>query len=250
MRPPTKDTDFLVVIPARYASSRFPGKALADLGGMTVLHRCVEQVRLVVPHDQIIVATDDERIADECRRHDTRYEMTSPTCLTGTDRVAEVARRLAAEWYVNVQGDEPFLDPTGLRAIIDATRDSGDDVSVINASAPIIDETDFRSTTVPKVVNDAHGRLLYMSRAAIPTTKQLEFVSARRQVGLYAFRSSALRTFANHATKTPLEALEDIEILRFIELGISVRMIEVPSVGIAIDTPEDLVRARRHLERA
>lgn len=243
-------TDYLVVIPARYASSRFPGKALADLGGSTVLRRCYDQVRTVVEPSRIIIATDDERIADECRRHAMRYEMTSPECLTGTDRVAEVAENVPAEWYVNVQGDEPFLDPVGLQDMIEATQHVAEDVSVINASAPISDEGDFRSTTVPKVVTDMYGRLLYMSRAAIPTTKQLAFNSARRQVGLYAFRSTALRSFAERETKTPLEELEDIEILRFVELGVTVHMIEVDSIGIAIDTPEDLERARKYLLRS
>jgi 3-deoxy-manno-octulosonate cytidylyltransferase (CMP-KDO synthetase) len=118
---------------------------------------------------------------------------------------------------------------------------------VINAYSPISEETDFRSTTVPKVVVDVRQRLLYMSRASIPATKQLEFRGALRQIGLYAFRRQALQSFANQADKTPLERLEDIEILRFVELGITVHMIQVDSVGIAIDTPEDLARARRHL---
>lgn len=239
--------DFLVVIPARYASSRFPGKALADLGGRTVLRRCYDQVRLVVEPGRIVVATDDERIAAECREHGMDVEMTDPGCLTGTDRVAEVARRRQAAWYVNVQGDEPFLDPTGLRATIDAAAGADAGVSVINAHAPITDEADFRSNTVPKVVVDGRGRLLYISRAAIPTTKDLAFRGARRQVGLYAFRGAALGLFSGHGAKTPLEALEDVEILRFVELGVSVQMIEVDSVGIAIDTPDDLARARRHL---
>ena len=239
--------ELLVVIPARYASSRFPGKALADLGGKTVLRRCYEQVRMAVDEERIIVATDDDRIADECRAHGMRYEMTSSACLTGTDRVAEVADRRSAAWYLNVQGDEPFLDPSGLKAMIAASAAADREVEVVNAYSPITEESDFRSTTVPKVVVGADGRLLYMSRAAIPTTKQLGFHGALRQIGLYAFRPSALRRFASHTTKTPLEQLEDIEILRFVELGVAVQMIEVRSVGIAIDTPEDLARARRHL---
>lgn len=239
--------EFLVVIPARYASSRFPGKALADLGGITVLRRCYEQVLKAVVEEQIIVATDDDRIADECRAHGMRHEMTSSACLTGTDRVAEVANRRSAPWYLNVQGDEPFLDPSGLEVMISAIAAATSDVEVINAYSPITSESDFRSTTVPKVVMDSANRLLYMSRAAIPTTKQLGFHGALRQIGLYAFRPSALRRFASHAVKTPLEQLEDIEILRFVELGVTVRMIEIASVGIAIDTPDDLARARRHL---
>ena len=111
---------FLVVIPARYASSRFPGKALTDLGGQTVLRRCFDQVNKVVGRQHIVVATDDERIADECRAHDMPFAMTSTACLTGTDRVAELATQHTAEWFINVQGDEPFLDPQGLVAMLSA----------------------------------------------------------------------------------------------------------------------------------
>ncbi len=237
----------LVVIPARYASTRFPGKALADLGGRTVIDRCYAQVLQVFPRAQIVVATDDDRIADACRALSIDIEMTSDACLTGTDRVAEVAQRRSAEWYVNVQGDEPFLDPDALRALVRSLSAQAADVAVVNAYSPISTEDDFRSVTVPKVVMDQSQRLLYMSRGAIPTTKALEFRGARRQIGMYAFRGDALARFAAHGAKTPLEQREDIEILRFVELGLKVQMIEVPSVGIAIDTPDDLERARTYL---
>ena len=234
----------LVVIPARYSSSRFPGKPLADLGGRTVLRRCYEQVTKVVPASQVLVATEDSQIVDECQKHGIRVELTSPSCLTGTDRVAEVAMRHPAAWYVNVQGDEPFLDPEALVAMLQTLKDAAPSTQVINAYSPLMAEAEFRSPSVPKVVVDQSGKLLYISRAAIPTTKALEFREATRQIGMYAFRGSALTLFAQQHTKTPLEAIEDIEILRFLELGVEVRMIQVTEGGIAIDTPEDLVRAR------
>jgi 3-deoxy-manno-octulosonate cytidylyltransferase (CMP-KDO synthetase) len=243
----TPSGSYLVVIPARFASSRFPGKALADLGGKSVLLRCVEQVRKAVPNEVIIVATDDQRIATECERNGIQWEMTSTSCLTGTDRVAEVAQRHNAEWFVNVQGDEPFLDPTGLLSLLTAVSNADLAAGVINAYSHISSEADFRSSTVPKVVVDQQHRLLYISRSAIPTGKSLEFSTAKRQIGMYAFCKSALKAFSERTAKTPLEHIEDIEILRFLELGITVRMIEVDSVGIAIDTPEDLDRARRFL---
>jgi 3-deoxy-manno-octulosonate cytidylyltransferase (CMP-KDO synthetase) len=239
---------FLVVIPARYSSTRFPGKALADLGGKTVIQRCIEQCAKAVSLNDIVVATDDQRIADACSPLGVQVEMTSSDCLTGTDRVAEVACSIPAQWYVNVQGDEPFLEPRALNAMVEATRSSSEDVSVINSFAPITSDEEFRSVTVPKVVCNQDGYLLYASRAAIPTTKNLDFVSANRQIGMYAFRANALAKFALQAEKTPLERLEDIEVLRFLEMGFRVRMIEVPSGGIAIDTPEDLRRAAASLE--
>jgi 3-deoxy-manno-octulosonate cytidylyltransferase (CMP-KDO synthetase) len=212
-----------------------------------VLRRCYEQVAKVVATDSIIVATDDQRIVDECNRYDIKSIITSAACLTGTDRVAEVAQQITAQWYINVQGDEPFLSPDGLRQLIHFTETAPADLSIINACAPIGYEADFRSVTVPKVVRDLNGNLLYISRAAIPTTKSLQFKGAYRQVGLYAFRAVALQQFAKQPDKTPLEALEDVEILRFIELGFRVAMIEVQENGIAIDTPEDLERAKQFL---
>jgi 3-deoxy-manno-octulosonate cytidylyltransferase (CMP-KDO synthetase) len=128
--------------------------------------------------------------------------------------------------------------------MVEATAASSADVSVINSFSPITSDEEFRSVTVPKVVCDHEGFLLYASRAAIPTTKKLEFVSANRQVGMYAFRADSLSAFASRGSKTPLEQLEDIEVLRFLEMGYRVRMIAVPSGGIAIDTPEDLQKAQ------
>jgi 3-deoxy-manno-octulosonate cytidylyltransferase (CMP-KDO synthetase) len=238
----------LVVIPARYGSTRFPGKALANLGGKSVLRRCYERVATAVSSDDIVVATDDARIADECDRYRMRWLMTKSTCLTGTDRVAEVASTMFSEWYINVQGDEPFLDPNGLRALMKRIATAKSDESVFNAYSPISSESDFRSATVPKVIVSPSGVLLYISRAAIPTTKNLGFVTAYRQIGLYAFRQSALREFSKLGSKTPLEELEDIEILRFLELGYHVQMIMAPENGVAIDTPQDLVRAQTMLE--
>ena len=234
----------IVVIPARYASTRFPGKALADLGGKSVLRRCYEQVAQVIDSSSIYVATDDDRIIAECTKHRIQSVMTSSDCLTGTDRVAEVAKQLDASWYINVQGDEPFIDPESIRKLIEKAQHATPNLSVINACAPIHSEEDFRSVTVPKVVRDTGGNLLYISRGAIPTTKVLEFKGAYRQVGLYAFRADALRRFTAQPSKTPLEQLEDIEILRFLELGVRVAMVEVNENGIAIDTREDLERAK------
>ena len=237
----------LIVIPARYASTRFPGKALAELGGSTVIERTVARCYEVVDREAVVVATDDDRIREHCKTAGIRVAMTSDACRTGTDRVAEVAESISADWYVNVQGDEPFLEPSALRAVIDACETA--EVAVINAYAPIEGEESFRSPTVPKVVTRPDGRLLYISRAGIPTTKELTFERAVRQIGLYAFRPDALRRYAA-TERGALEELEDVEILRFLELGMEVAMIEVSNPGIAIDVPDDLVRAQAFLERA
>jgi len=240
----------LLVIPARYQSTRFPGKPLAHLGGSPLIEHVWNQCCRAVNINDVVIATDDERIAAVATGFGAAVEMTSPECLTGTDRVAEVASRRDADWYVNVQGDEPFIDPAAIKTVIRATGETAIHVDAINTMAAIDDEADFRSETVPKPVTDLHGRLLYMSRAAIPTDKQLGFHKAFRQVGLYAFKRSALALYQAGARKSPLEEIEDIEILRIVEAGLHVQMLEVPPTALAVDTPSDLERASRIFERA
>jgi len=237
----------LVVIPARFQSTRFPGKPLADLGGSPLIQHVWNRCCRAVDVMDIVIATDDERIATVATGFGATVEMTSPDCLTGTDRVAEVASRRDADWYVNVQGDEPFIDPAAIETVIRATGETDVHVDAINTMTAIADEADFRSETVPKPVTDLQGRLLYMSRAAIPTDKRLRFHRAFRQVGLYAFRRSALALYQAGTKKSPLEEIEDIEILRIVEAGQHVQMVEVPPAGLAVDTPIDLERARLYL---
>ena len=235
---------FLVVIPARFQSTRFPGKPLADLGGSPLIEHVWRQCCRAVDATDVVVATDDERIAVVARDFGAIVEMTASDCLTGTDRVAEVASRHRADWFVNVQGDEPFVDPTAIQRLIEVAGTAADDVAAVNAMSIITEEAEFRSETVPKPVTDSRGRLLYMSRAAIPTDKRLRFHNAFRQVGLYAFTRSALALYQAGTKKSPLEEIEDIEILRIVEAGLHVQMVEVPPTGLAVDTPADLERAR------
>lgn len=238
----------LVVIPARFQSTRFPGKPLADLGGSPLIEHVWRRCCRAVDAIDVVIATDDRRIAAVATDFGATVEMTSSSCLTGTDRIAEVAGRRHADWYVNVQGDEPFVDPEAIRRVIRATGEAASEVSAINTMSAIAEEAEFRSENVPKPVTDLRGRLLYMSRAPIPTDKRSRFHSAFRQVGLYAFRKSTLECYQPGATKSPLEELEDIEILRLLESGLQVQMIEVPPNGLAVDTPEDLECALRIFE--
>lgn len=241
--------NLLVVIPARFQSTRFPGKPLADLGGSPLIEHVWRRCCRAVDAADVVVATDDERIAEVAHGFGAIVEMTSSDCLTGTDRVAEVASRHRADWYVNVQGDEPFVDPAAIQKVIEAAGTVDNDVAAVNTMSVIADESEFRSSTVPKPVTDLRGRLLYMSRAAIPTDKRLGFQQAFRQVGLYAFRPSALVRYQPGAKKSPLEEIEDIEILRLLEAGEHVQMVEVPASGIAVDTPADLKRAQAHIKQ-
>ncbi|MBG7179726.1 3-deoxy-manno-octulosonate cytidylyltransferase [Pseudomonas aeruginosa] len=231
---------YAVVIPARHASTRLPGKPLLDLCGVPMIVRTYRQCIQAVDAEHVLVATDDERIRAVCEGEGIRTFMTSSRCLTGTDRVAEVAGRVSAEIFINVQGDEPLFNPDDLRKLIDAAQASPE--AIINGYCGIADETTFRNPSVPKVVFRPDGRLLYMSRAAIPTTKQGEFSRAWRQVCVYAFPREALRAFAARPTKTSLEEVEDIEILRFLELGWEVKMIEMSDQSISVDNLEDVER--------
>lgn len=233
--------DYAVIIPARYQSSRLPGKPLVDLCGVPMVVRTYRQCIQACPPEQVYVATDDERIAAVCRAHEIQVLMTSPDCLTGTDRVAECARQLDAEVLINVQGDEPVFNPQDLRAVLDSLSQYPGEV--LNGFCAIGNDESFRSESIPKVVMRPDGRLLYMSRSPIPGNKQHAFVRAWRQVCVYAFPRAALVAFAEQPRKTPLEELEDIEILRFLELGWEVRMLEMSADSIAVDNPDDVERA-------
>lgn len=235
-----------IVIPARYQSSRLPGKPLVDICGLPMIIRTYQQCIKAVSAESVHVATDDERIANVCREHGAQVLMTSPDCLTGTDRVAEAARMLSADCFINVQGDEPLFNPEDLSALIaSAQRYPGD---IINGFCRVSSEEQYRSGSIPKVVMRQDGRLLYMSRAPVPTNKNLAFVSGYRQVCAYAFPKDALQAFASVREKTPLERIEDIEILRFLELGWEIRMIPMSDVSIAVDNPGDLLMVERRIQ--
>lgn len=186
------------------------------------------------------VATDDLRIADHCEQMGIQVVMTPEGCLTGTDRVHAAAKLVGADIYINVQGDEPLIDPDDIKLIIEASKRNPN--SIINAMCSISNKRDFLSPTIPKVVVRPDGRLLYMSRAGIPSNKNLDFVSAKKQVCIYAFPKNSLEAFTSVNSKTPLEEIEDIEVLRFMEIGYDVEMIEVSSSSVAIDIPGDVAR--------
>jgi 3-deoxy-manno-octulosonate cytidylyltransferase (CMP-KDO synthetase) len=234
-----------VIIPARYASSRFPGKPLALIAGKTLIQRVWERCLGVVPTAHIFVATEDERIREHCRSFGAEVLMTSSKCLTGTDRVAEAAEQLPCELFINVQGDEPLISPEEVGVVRDALLANPD--SVHNAYCPILDEVEYRSRNVPKVVFRKDGRLLYMSRAPIPGTKEDSFAAGYRQVCIYGFTRDHLRLFAGHGAKTQLEQLEDIEILRFLELGVDVWMSALSKSTHAVDVPEDVAKIEQAL---
>lgn len=230
--------EYVVVIPVRLASTRLPEKPLIEIKGVSILRRTYLQCAKAVPEARIYVATDDIKIKQHCDAHDMQVVLTSAECLTGTDRVAEFAEHIPADIYINVQGDEPLISPQDIKDVIAAAQQYPGEI--INGAAPIEDEDQYRSPTIPKVVYRPDGRLLYMSRTGIPGNKQNRFVKSWRQICVYAFTKTALQAFKAHGQKTELEEQEDIEILRFLELGYEVRMIPLSDESIAVDTPEDI----------
>ena len=242
-----KELSYVVIIPARYDSSRFKGKPLIDLCGVPMIVRTYRQCVKVCPSEKVFVACDDERIKKVCEQYGIKVLMTSSNCLTGTDRVAECAQKVDADVYINVQGDEPVFNAKDLEIFINAVHKFP--TEILNGVCEIDDEELFRSPTVPKVVMRADGRLLYISRAAIPTNKKNEFIKSWRQVCVYAFPKKTLVTFAGQKVKTPLEQIEDIEIIRFLELGLEVRLIPLSSESLAVDVPDDIAQVEQVIQK-
>lgn len=229
---------YAVVIPARYQSSRFPGKPLVDLLGKPMIQHVWERCCKAVGKDLVYIATDSAVIADAVADFGGQVVMTSESCLTGTDRLAEANISLDCDFLVNVQGDEPLINPEDILKIIDVYKKNPN--KIVNAMAAIESEEEYLSLTVPKVVASKSNNLLYMSRSAIPGNKVGKFVFGFKQICIYAFSRENLIFFASAKTKSPLENEEDIEILRFLENDIPVKMVEVDNGSIAIDTPEDV----------
>jgi len=238
----------LCVIPARYKSSRFPGKPLVDIHGKPMIVRVFEKAAQVRQFSEVVVATDDERIAAACAEHGVATVMTSGDHVTGTDRVGEVARKVEADLYVNVQGDEPMIAPETIEAAI-APFEQGRDVAVTNLMTRIQRQTDLLDSTVPKVVVNARGEAVYLSRQPVPYPKEVEGLVYYKQVCVYGFTPQALEMFCSTG-KGPAERAEDIELLRFIENRMIVQMIEVPQDTVAVDTPSDLEHVRALLAGA
>ena len=240
----------IAVIPARYASTRLPGKPLLDICGKPLIQHVWETVSRARGLDEVVVATDDARIAHAVQAFGGKVCMTSPDCRSGSDRVREVAASLAADVYVNVQGDEPLLEASAIERLRDVfTEDASVQVATLCSR---ISEEQARSPHQVKVIRDHAGNALYFSRAPLPFVRDSgESTEFLGHVGIYAYRADALRGFAS-LPFSPLEQAEKLEQLRFLQAGIPVRVLEVPPMGAGVDTPEDLervcavVRKRRH----
>ena len=234
----------LILIPARYDSHRLPGKALKKIAGKTMIRRTYE--RSVLSGINAMVVTDDQRIVEECFRYDIPVDIVKEPCKTGTDRVARAAEKLTkTDWIINVQGYEPLANPNDILKVAKQMQ-TGNPHEVVNGMSPITSPADFHDETIPKVIA-WDGLLKYMSRAPVPypygPTKEFWNRDAMQQVCIYGFFRYHLEKVLSR-DKSPIEESEDIEILRFIEMGIPVRMLELEGSPIHVDTPEDLERAQ------
>jgi 3-deoxy-manno-octulosonate cytidylyltransferase (CMP-KDO synthetase) len=239
----------IAVIPARYQSSRFEGKPLADICGKPMIQRVYEQALKVNELAEVYVATDDNRIFNACTEKGIQVIMTSSKHKTGTDRIGEVATKVIADLYVNIQGDEPLIEANTIKAAIVPFLENGNtNIQVTNLMTLIHDPVDLINFTVPKVITNREGRGIYLTRSAAPFPKGDISIKYYKQVCVYAFKPEALRFYCD-SLRGLMESIEDIEILRFIEAGYDVRYIEVDSQTIAVDTPNDLLRVIDYMRK-
>lgn len=237
--------NYVVVIPARLKSSRFPRKPLALIDGIPMIVRTCFQALSEVPRSLLYVATDSTEVANVCMEYEIQTIMTSQNCLTGTDRVAEVSLSVDADVYINLQGDEPIFAPADIANFLKYVSQSESDVCT--GYTEITRESDFYSLKVPKFVISENDRLMYASRSPIPGSKDPGFSWGYRQVCIYSFTKKALTHFRGRAKKTACESQEDIEILRFLELGVGVDCVKLSDKSVPVDYPEDVFEVERIL---
>ena len=235
-----------VIIPARFNSSRFPGKPLIKLCGKEMILWVAEICSKAVDISNVFIATDDNRISNLVSQSGFQAILTSPDLLTGTDRVAEASKNLDYEIYVNVQGDEPLIDPDDILKAIELKSKYPE--SVINSYCSITKDENPNNLNIPKVVMKENYDLIYISRAKIPKSKNNdEDQIYKKQVCIYSYNNSDLDKFLSYGRKSKTEKIEDIEILRFFELNINIKMFKASKSSLAVDIPEDVKKVENAL---
>lgn len=237
--------DAIGIIPARYGATRFEGKVLADLMGKSVLQHVWENAKRASTLDDLIVATDEEKVKEEVERFGGKVVLTAKEHKTGTDRLREVVNPIDTKVVVNIQADEPLLHPSMIDDIVRPLLEDKD-ISMTTLKKKITDPEDLRNPNVVKVVTDKNGYALYFSRSPIPFPRFHDGVVFYKHIGLYGFTKEFLFTF----TTLPVSALENIEgleQLRVLENGYKIKVAETQFDTIGIDTPEDLARAKEVL---
>ncbi len=237
----------VIVIPARYKSSRFEGKPLAKILGEPMILRVCRLCAKSLDMENIYVATDDNRIKETVEASGFNVVMTSDAHLTGTDRTAEVAGIIDADIYINVQGDEPMIDPADITRIIEEKIKYPN--CVIKGFTKITAQEDPDNLNIVKVVFTEDKKMIYMSRSRLPGAKSLKLSNGvyHKAVCIYAFNNNELQAYAKFGRKSELEMVEDIEILRFLDLGIDVRLVETKSASLAVDEIDDISKVENHI---
>ena len=239
----------LAIIPARYASTRFEGKVIVDVVGKPMIQHVYERSIRAEKLSQVIVATDDQRIYDVVEGFGGQVVMT-PEAETGSDRIAMVVKDMDCEVVVNVQGDEPLIEPEMINQLVQPFFDDSS-VEVSTLKQKIDNESDYLDPNVVKVVTDLNGYALYFSRSSVPgglERPQVENDLRFRHLGLYAYKRQRLIDFVKWS-RTPYEMAEGLEQLRFLENGVQIKVIETEYPAIGVDTPNDLERVRKILEK-
>ncbi len=245
------NADCIGIIPARYGSTRFPGKPLVLILGKTLLQRTYENAQQCKSLKLVVVATDDQRIYDHVMEFGGNVVMTSANCENGTDRLAEIVENyphLKSDFVVNIQGDEPCVDPETIDAVIEILhRDP--QASMSTAAVLLETEEEALSPSIVKCTMDQQGNALYFSRNLIPSNKNGSYCSQTiyyRHVGIYGYRSEFLKKYAC-LTKTPLQSTEDLEQLKALEHGYRIKVAIVKSSAIGVDLPEDIQKIEKIL---
>lgn len=237
------------IIPCRYQSSRFPGKPLALINDKPMMWHVYQRAIEANILDEIYIATDDERIEQECKEYKLKVIMTKDNHSTGTDRVAEAAKKISADYYVNIQGDEPFIEPNAIKLVAEAIIDCDDPlIQATNAYTPISNASDIVDSNSVKVIIDTHQHALAYSRQPIPYPKS-GTANYNKQLGLYAFKQSGLQIFCEN-TPAYLEQTEGVEMYRLLEHGYRIKMIATKDASISVDTPNDLKRVQKEFASA
>ena len=233
-----------IIIPARFGSSRYRGKPLVKILNREMVLRVADICSKVVDKKKLFIATDSKKISKVVKKAKYNVVMTTSKCLTGTDRVAEASKKINSKIYINVQGDEPTIDPNDIKKIISAKIKYPN--YVICGYDKVHKFEDPSSVNLPKVVVNEKQELIYISRALIPGSKKaIKNYEYLKQVCIYAFNKRELYKFSSKNKKGEIESMEDIEILRFFDLGVKIKMIRLNSNSVAVDEVKDVKKAER-----
>ena len=240
------------IIPARYASSRFPGKPLVEILGKSMIQRVWERAQMATQLDEVFIATDDERIQQHCLQFGAKVVLTNPNHQSGTDRCAEVLHKLKEEgldikYIINIQGDEPLIDPDQIDQLLQRLKRENDEA--LASLYRLISPSEASNPNVVKVVLNQRQEALYFSRSVIPYPRNKEVKSYKKHIGMYAYTASVLQAISQ-LTPSELEKFESLEQLRWLEEGYTLHMIETQVETLGVDSPEDVQKIISQLQKS